>query len=167
MMTRRKEKRLSSDEWGTLARLAFPGYVMEYQGGGAMDTIPLPSAPTRIIRDAAQAVKRVAGRAIQQVTAGTLTQLLGQPGLVVTAYALEQQGDGDVLHLFCQHRHEVAMCSRCDELSVRVHEQEERCVGQADVGPFFGSTVRVCPLSEAFHRGTGVDRRETSADARL
>jgi len=98
-----------------------------------MDTIPLLSAPARIIRDAAQAVKRVAGLAIQQVTAGTLTQLLGLPGLVVTEYALEPQGDGDVLHLFCQHEHEVAMCSRCGELSVRVHEQEERCVRHLDV----------------------------------
>ena len=54
-----------------------------------MDTIPLLSAPARIIRDAAGAVKRVAGLAIQQVTAGTLTQLLGLPGVVVTEYALK------------------------------------------------------------------------------
>jgi transposase len=93
-----------------------------------MDTIPLLSAPARIIRDAAQAVKQVAGLVLQQVTAGTLTQLLGLLGLVVTEYALEKQSNGDVLHLFCQHEHEVALCSRCDELSVAVHDTEERCV---------------------------------------
>ena len=93
-----------------------------------MDTIPLLSAPARIVRDAAQAVKRVAGLVLQQVTAGTLTQLLGLPGLVVTEYALEKQSNGDVLHLFCQHEHEVALCSRCGELSVAGHDTEERCV---------------------------------------
>ena len=98
-----------------------------------MDTIPLLGAPARVVRDAARAVKRVAGLAIQAVTAGTLTQLLGLPGLVVTEYALEKQGEGDVLHLFCQHEHEVAVCSRCGVLSVVEHESEERCVRHLDI----------------------------------
>ena len=106
---------------------------MEHQGGDAVDTIPLLGAPARVVRDAARAVKRVAGLAIQAVTAGTLTQLLGLPGLVVTEYALEKQGEGDVLHVFCQHEHEVAVCSRCGVLSVVEHESEERCVRHLDI----------------------------------
>jgi transposase len=98
-----------------------------------MDTIPLLRAPARIVRDAARAVKGVAGLVIQQVTAGTLTQVLGLPGLVVTEYAIEQHGDGDVLHLFCQHEHAVAVCSRCGRLSVIEHESEERCVRHLDI----------------------------------
>jgi len=35
-----------------------------------MDTMPLLSAPARIVQDAARAVKRVASWVIQQVTAG-------------------------------------------------------------------------------------------------
>jgi hypothetical protein len=69
---------------------------MEHPGGGVMDTIPLLSAPARKVRDAARAVKRVAGLVIQTVTVGTLTQLLGLLGMVVTEYTFERQNDGEV-----------------------------------------------------------------------
>ena len=46
-----------------------------------MKTPLLLSAPTRVIRDAARAVKRKVGLMIERVTAGTLSALLGLPGL--------------------------------------------------------------------------------------
>jgi transposase len=98
-----------------------------------MAEILLLGAPKQIIRDAARAVKRIAGLMIQKVTAGTLTDLLDLPGLVVTEYALEKQGEEEVLHLFCQHGHEVAVCPRCGKLSAAVHEEEERCVRHLDI----------------------------------
>jgi len=58
-----------------------------------MSTPLLLSAPKRIMRDAARATKGKAGLMIEQVTAGTLSSLLGLPGMVVTEYACEQQGE--------------------------------------------------------------------------
>lgn len=53
--------------------------------------------------------------------------------MVVTEYAIEQQEGREVLHIFCHHEHEVAMCPRCGEMSERVHEQDERCIRHLDI----------------------------------
>jgi len=98
-----------------------------------MATPLLLSGPLKVIRDAARAVKRTAGLMIERVTAGTLSTLLGLPGLVVTEYALESQGEREVLHLFGQHEHEVASCPRCGQVSTAVHESEERCIRHLDI----------------------------------
>jgi hypothetical protein len=60
-----------------------------------MKTPLLLSAPTRVLRDAARAVKRKVGLMIERVTAGTLSDLLGLPGLVVTEYAVETRAGGE------------------------------------------------------------------------
>lgn len=93
----------------------------------------LPNGPSKVIRDAARAVKRTASLMVKRVTANTLSTLLGLPGMVVTEYALEQQEGREVLHIFCHHEHEVAMCPRCGEMSERVHEQDERCIRHLDI----------------------------------
>lgn len=99
-----------------------------------MKTPLLLSAPTRVIRDAARAVKRKVGLMIERVTAGTLSALLGLPGLVVTEYALEPRaGDREVLHLFCQAEHAVAVCPRCGQVSSAVHDSAERCIRHLDI----------------------------------
>ena len=53
--------------------------------------------------------------------------------MVVTEYALERQGEQEVLHLFCHHEHEVAICPRCGQVSDAVHEQEERAIRHLDI----------------------------------
>jgi len=99
-----------------------------------MKTPLLLSAPSRIIRDAARAVKRKAGLMIERVTAGTLSALLGLPGLVVTEYALEPRtGERDVLHIFCQPEHEVAVCPTCGQVSSALHDSAERCIRHLDI----------------------------------
>jgi len=98
-----------------------------------MNTPLLLSAPVRVIRDAARAAKRTVGLMIERVTAGTLSTLLGLPGMVVIEYALEKQGEREILHIFCQHEHDVALCPRCSRLSNRVHESEERCIRHLDI----------------------------------
>lgn len=65
---------------------------------------------------------------VERVSANTLSALLGLPGMVVREYALEREGAHEILHLFCQHEHEVAVCPHCGQLSEGVHEQEERCI---------------------------------------
>jgi transposase len=98
-----------------------------------MNTRLLLSEPKEVIRDAARAVKRTVGLMIERVTSGTLSKLLGLPGLVVSEYALEKQGEREVLHIFCQHEHEVAICPRCRTVSSAKHENEERCIRHLDI----------------------------------
>lgn len=99
-----------------------------------MKLLPLlPESPVKVVRDAARAVKRKASLMIQRVTVETLNILLGIPGLIVTEYALERQGDEEVLHIFCQHKHEVAICPRCGQMSDSVHSQEERSIRHLDL----------------------------------
>ena len=99
-----------------------------------MNTPLLLSAPSRIIRDAARAVKRKVGLMIERVTAGTLSALLGLPGMVVTEYALESRaGEREVLHLFCGHEHDVAVCPTCGQVSSAVHDSTERCIRHLDI----------------------------------
>lgn len=98
-----------------------------------MNTPLLLSAPARVIRDAARATKRTAGLMLKRVTAGTLSTLLGLPGLVVTAYAIEKQGEREILHIFCEHEHDVAVCPRCGQVTNAVHESKERCIRHLDI----------------------------------
>jgi hypothetical protein len=98
-----------------------------------METPRLLSAPKQMVRDAARAAKRVTGMMMQRITAGTLNELLGLPGLVVIEYALEKQAGVEILHLFCQHAQVVGVCPRCHELSTSVHESEERSVRHLDI----------------------------------
>jgi hypothetical protein len=63
--------------------------------------LPLPRK--KIAKDAAQAVKRVEGLTTQAVTAKTLSELLGLPGMRVTRFAIEEENKEQYLHLFCEH----------------------------------------------------------------
>lgn len=98
-----------------------------------MNTPLLLSAPVRVIRDAARARKRKNGLMLERVTAGTLSILLGLPGMVVTEYGLEKQGEREVLHVFCEHEHDVAVCPHCGQVTDTVHESKERCVRHLDI----------------------------------
>lgn len=53
--------------------------------------------------------------------------------MVVTAYAIEREEGREVLHVFCQHEHEVAICPRCGRVATVQHEQEDRCVRHLDI----------------------------------
>jgi transposase len=81
---------------------------------------------------------------VKRVTTDTLSILLGLPGMVVTEYALEKQAGREVLHIFCQHEHELLpQCPRCGQISQDLHEETERCVRHLDI---WGKTTYVhCP----------------------
>ncbi len=98
-----------------------------------MDTPLLLRAPVRVIRDAARAAKQKAGLLLERVTVGTLSVLLGLPGMVVTEYALEKQGVREVLHIFCEHEYDVAVCPDCGQVTDKVHDVKERCVRHLDI----------------------------------
>jgi transposase len=93
----------------------------------------LPKGPVKVVRDAARAVKQAANLMVERVTTNTLSKLLGLPGMVVTEYAIEKQAEREVLHVFCQHEHEFAVCPRCGRVIEAVHDREERCIRHLDI----------------------------------
>lgn len=99
------------------------------QGG-----ILLLSSPTKyVVKDAARAVGRVGSEKREKVTAKTLSNLIGLPGLSVREYSIEREGEKEILHLFCEHEHEVGICSHCRKISSIIHDIEERCIRHMDV----------------------------------
>lgn len=85
------------------------------------------------VKDAAKAVKRICREEFKEVMDDTLTELLGIATLMVKMYAIRREGEHEVLHLWCAHRAEVAVCTRCGALSTKVHQEEERCIRHLDV----------------------------------
>lgn len=85
------------------------------------------------IKDAARSVKRICQEEFKKVEDPTLTELLGIPTLVVTMYALRREGDQNVLHLWCVHKEEVAVCPKCGAMSQTIHDEEQRCVRHLDI----------------------------------
>lgn len=85
------------------------------------------------IKDASKAVKRISKADFKETADNTLTELLGIATLFVTMYALRREGDQEVLHLWCVHREEVALCTNCGCLSKDAHQDEARCIRHLDV----------------------------------
>jgi len=85
------------------------------------------------VKDAAKAVKRISRDEFKEVLDETLTELLGIAALVVRMYAIRREGEHEVLHLWCAHREEIALCTHCGSVSSTVHQEEHRCIRHLDV----------------------------------
>lgn len=85
------------------------------------------------IKDAARAVKRICKEEFKEAKDTALTELLGMSMLVVTMYAMRIEGDQHVLHVWCTHREEAAICPRCGAISETIHDESERCVRHMDI----------------------------------
>ena len=83
------------------------------------------------VKDAAKAVKRICREEFKEVVDETLTELLGIATLVVRMYAIRREGEQEVLHLWCAHREEIALCTHCGSLSTAVHQEEQAHRGLA------------------------------------
>jgi len=85
------------------------------------------------VKDAAKSVKRICLEEFKEVADDTLTELLGIASMVVRMYAMRQEGEHEVLHLWCAHREQIALCGHCGSLSRTVHQEEPRCIRHLDV----------------------------------
>lgn len=92
----------------------------------------LPFIPS-FVKDAARSAKRIAMEAFMKVEDNVFTTLLGLPALIVSMYALRKEGGEEVLHLWCNHQEDVAMCPRCGNFCTAIHEEEKRCVRHLDI----------------------------------
>ncbi len=95
--------------------------------------LQLPVLRKKIPQDAARAVKRKGELTLQRVHAETLNALLNLPGLRITHIAIEAEGPTQCLHLFCEHRHQVAICPACLNATAKIHEIKDRCVRHLDI----------------------------------
>ena len=96
--------------------------------------VPLLPAPTlQTWRDPARAVKHLANQPVAMVTEDVLDQLLGLPEFHVTGYRFEELDGVPLVHLYCEHRHAVALCPRCRTPSAEEHECKPRCVRDLDL----------------------------------
>ena len=98
-----------------------------------MSNIPLLPVVVKPMKDAARAVQVGVGQAIEKIKEITVTHLLDLPQFVVTGCCVEQRGEQAILHLYCAHRDEVAICPRCHQVSMTYHDGKERCVRDLDV----------------------------------
>ena len=89
--------------------------------------------PLHFIKDAARSVKRVCLDNFTKAKDSVLTDLLGIPTLIVTMYSLTREGDHEVLHLWCNHRDDIAVCPDCGTLSDSIHSERHRCVRHLDI----------------------------------
>ena len=98
-----------------------------------MSSVPLLPEVVKPLKDAARAATGRVGQIIYKITEVTLSQLLDLPQFAVVGYRVEQRGEQEILHLYCVHRNEVAICPRCREISTKVHDSKERCVRDLDI----------------------------------
>jgi len=89
--------------------------------------------PIHFIKDAARSVKRICKDEFTKTTDSTLTRLLGISPLVVTMYNLRREGEHEVLHTWCVHRNNIALCPVCGSMSESIHAEKKRCVRHLDV----------------------------------
>jgi len=84
--------------------------------------------PILFIKDAAKSVKRICLAEFKEVKDNTLTELLGISSLIVTMYTLRREGAQYVLHVWCAHLDNIAICPRCGAITATVHEEKKRCI---------------------------------------
>lgn len=89
--------------------------------------------PLHFIKDAAKSVKRVCLDHFKKAEGSLLTELLGIPALIVTVYNITREGAHDVLHLWCNHRNDIALCPDCGTASDCIHSERHRCVRHLDI----------------------------------
>jgi transposase len=122
-----------------------------------MESVKLLPALVKRAKDAAQSVKRSVGLAIAYVKEKTLTRMLGLAHFEVYGYAIEQDAQQDILHLYCELTVEAAVCPLCKSISVDVKERQDRCVRDLDWSgqrTFLHFAIRRFDCAECGHRFT-------------
>lgn len=93
-----------------------------------MANVALSVHVVKPIQDAARAVKGSVGRIVRKFKEFTVSHLLDLPEFVVVGCEIEQRGEQEIVHLYCVHPDEVAICPYCRQISSQVHDEKERCV---------------------------------------
>lgn len=98
-----------------------------------MANVSLSVRVVKPLKDAARATKSTMGRIVHKCREFTVSHLLDLPEFLVVGCEIEQRGAQGIVHLYCVHRHQAAVCPRCRQISTRVHDEKERCVRDLEV----------------------------------
>ena len=78
-----------------------------------MANVTLSLTVVKPIKDAARAARKGMGRMMQKFQEFTVTRLLDLPEFVAVGCEIEQRGIQEIVHVYCLHPHDVALCPRC------------------------------------------------------
>lgn len=98
-----------------------------------MNTVALSVRVVKPLKDAARAVKSGMGQVVRRFKEFTVSHLLDLPEFEVVGCEIEQRDSQEIVHLYCVHPHEAAVCPYCRQLSMTVHDEKERCVRDIEV----------------------------------
>lgn len=99
-----------------------------------MITIPLLPAPVKQVRDAARSAGKILKEGARRITAKTIDLLLDLPEFTATQFEIERRGEENIVHVFCEHKNNFAICPRCEAISDSPHENKYRCVRDLAIG---------------------------------
>jgi transposase len=122
-----------------------------------METVRKLPAVVKRMKDAARAVKGRTMQVVHAVREATLSHLLDLPHFQVMGYALEEDEEQDILHLYCRLSVKVAVCPLCKCVSSAMKERKERCVRDLDLfdkRTFVHFEIRRFECDECGHRFT-------------
>lgn len=122
-----------------------------------MGTVLKLPALVKCAKDAARAVKSKTIQIVHAVQEATVTHLLNLPHFEVRGYAVEENGEKDILHLYCKLTVEVAICPLCKGVCSGIKEHKERCVRDLDIWnkrTFIHFQIRRFECEECGHRFT-------------
>lgn len=101
-----------------------------------MATLSQLPVPVKQEEELQQQLADQLGSGKQPITEQTVSELLALPEFTVTDFELKTSPSGPELHLYLEHRHEVAICPRCQSLCEQVHEIKARQVRDLSWGPW-------------------------------
>lgn len=98
-----------------------------------MATLSVTLEVVKPIKDAARATKRMMGRIVYKFKEFMVSRLLDLPEFVAVGCEIERRGGQEIVHVYCLHPHQAAICPRCDQLSTALYDEKERCVRDLDM----------------------------------
>ena len=98
-----------------------------------MSNVAVTLAVVKPIKDAARAAKKRTGCIAHKFQEFTVTRLLDLPEFVAVGCEIEHRSVQEIVHLYCLHRQEVAICPRCRQISTKLHDEKDRCVRDLDI----------------------------------
>ncbi len=84
-------------------------------------------------QDDTDALKRISLQEFKEVAGETLTMMLGITNMAVKKYAIRREGEHEVLHLWCAYREDIALCTNCGSVTMKIHPKKTMSIRHSNV----------------------------------
>jgi transposase len=84
-------------------------------------------------QDDTDALKRISLQEFKEVAGETLTVMLGITNMAVKKYAIRREGEREVLHLWCTYREDIALCTNCGSVTMKIHSKKTMSIRHSNV----------------------------------